>query len=211
VRLEGLLAETGRRVVPIRRTFVQQGRGNETRPGPLASFLTAHDERGLDAYLLVHAMASAPPWNCRLPSEAWVGALGLDETAAMASAKTAASKIMGRLEKRGLVLRVRSKRLSDVYLLREDGTVQRYERPLTKDEPWLQFPHAYWIEGHHLKLGLPAKVMLIIALSLSDGFWLPYEYAPKAWSQNSVFMSLRVLMTVQASVSSGSVVRSVRS
>ena len=35
--------------------------------------------------------------------------------------------------------------------------------------------------------------------------------ATKTWSQNSIFMSLRMLMTVQASVSSGSVVRSVRS
>lgn len=67
-RVELLLAQTRRRIVPIRRTFVQEGRGSETKPGPLAKFLTAHDDRGLEAYLLVHAMAAAEPWNCRLPA-----------------------------------------------------------------------------------------------------------------------------------------------
>jgi hypothetical protein len=51
-RVELLLAQTHRRIVPIRRTFVREGRGSETRPGPLAKFLTAHDDRGLEAYLL---------------------------------------------------------------------------------------------------------------------------------------------------------------
>ena len=49
-----LLDRTGPGVVPIRREFVQQGHGRYTVPGPLAGLLTAHDERGLDAYLLVH-------------------------------------------------------------------------------------------------------------------------------------------------------------
>jgi hypothetical protein len=91
--------------VPIRRTFVREGRGSETRPGPLAKFLTAHADRGLEAYLLVHAMAAAEPWNCRLPSDAWVSALGLADTATASSARTAVSKIMGRLEKRKLIER----------------------------------------------------------------------------------------------------------
>jgi hypothetical protein len=32
------------------------------------------------------------------------------------------------------------------------------------NEPWLQFPQAYWLEEHYKTLSLPAKVMLIIAL-----------------------------------------------
>jgi hypothetical protein len=175
-RIELLLTQTLRRVVPIRRTFLQQGQGRETRPGPLAKFLTGHDDRGLEAYLLVHAMVSAEPWNCRLHSQAWVGALGLADTASMDSAKTAVSKIMRRLENRKLVTRVRSKRLSDVILLKEDGSGDPYERSLTgRENWWLQLPHAYWLEGHYKILRLPAKVMLLIALSRPDGFQMPYH------------------------------------
>jgi hypothetical protein len=195
-RIELLLAQTLRRVVPIRRTLVQQGKGSETRPGPLAKFLTAHDDRGLETYLLVHAMASAEPWNCRLPSQAWVGALGLADTASMDSAKTAVSKIMRRLEDRKLITRVRSKRLSDVILLKEDGSGDPFERPLKGPEDWwLQLPHAYWLEGHYKTLRLPAKVMLIIALSRPDSFPLPYERA-HSWygvSSDSAEQGLREL------------------
>ncbi|MGH3963013.1 MAG: hypothetical protein ACRDRY_07150 [Pseudonocardiaceae bacterium] len=185
-RIELLLAQTLRRVVPIRKTFVQQGKGSETRPGPLAKFLTAHDDRGLEAYLLVHAMVSAEPWNCRLPSQAWVGALGLADTASMDSAKTAVSKIMRRLEDRKLITRVRSKRLSDVILLKEDGSGDPFERPLKGPEDWwLQLPHAYWLEGHYKVLRLPAKVMLLVALSRPDGFPLPYDRAANWYGVSS--------------------------
>jgi hypothetical protein len=185
-RIELLLAQTHRRVVPIRWTFVRQGQGRETRPGPLIKFLTSHDDRGLEAYLLVHAMASAEPWNCRLPSQAWVGALGLADTASLDSAKTAVSKIMRRLEERKLITRVRSKRLSDVILLKEDGSGDPFERPLKGPEDWwLQLPHSYWLEGHYKTLRLPAKVLLLIALSLPDGFTLPYDQAPNWYGVSS--------------------------
>ena len=177
-RIEGLLAETGRRIVPIRTSFVQQGHGAETKPGPLHKFLTAHDERGLDAYLLVHAMAAVHPWNCRLPSQVWVSALGLDETASASSARTAVSKIMGRLESRDLIKRERSKRLSDVILLREDGSAEPFERPVPDrvEDRWLQLPYAYWLGGYYKTLSLPAKVMLLVALFRpKDGFPMPYE------------------------------------
>jgi hypothetical protein len=130
----------------------------------------------------MHAMASAEPWNCRLPSEAWVSALGLGKNAAKDSAKTAVSKIMGRLEKRKLIRRERSKRLSDVFLLKEDGSGDPFERPRADrlEDRWLQLPHSYWLERHYETLHLPAKVMLLVALSLPDGFRLPYEFAP-AW------------------------------
>jgi hypothetical protein len=155
--------------VPIRNVFVQQGRGRNTTPGPLAKFLTGHDDRGLEAYLLVHAMASAEPWNCRLPSDAWAGALGI---AGGASARTAVSKTMRRLEVRNLITRERSLRLSDVILLKEDGSGHPYDRPRSH---YFQLPHAYWLEGHYTSLSLPAKVMLLIALFSQDGFALPYN------------------------------------
>jgi hypothetical protein len=201
-RIELLLEETKRRVVSIRRTFVQQGHGPDTKHGPLHTFLTAHDERGLDAYLLVHAMASASrPWNCRVPSEVWVSALGLDEAATPSSAKTAVSKVMRRLEKRKLVTRVRSQRLSDVRLLMEDGSGEPYEprSPERVEDRWLQLPHAYWLEGHYKTLRLPAKVMLLVALSRpKDGFPMPYEYVPDWYgvSSDSAEEGLRELRNV---------------
>jgi hypothetical protein len=191
-RIELLLEQTRRGIVPIRNSFVQQGRGRSTIPGPLAKFLTGHDNRGLEAYLLVHAMASAEPWNCRLPSEAWVGALGLSDGAEMDSARTAVSKTMRRLEERNLINRERSKRLSDVILLKEDGSGEDYERPKSH---YFRLPHAYWLEGHYISLSLPAKVMLLIALSRPDGFPLPYNRAPDWYgvSEDSAEEGLREL------------------
>ena len=197
-RVKLLLELTRRRIVPIRNSFVQQGRGRSTTPGPLAKFLTGHDDRGLEAYFLVHAMASAEPWNCRLPSLAWAGALGISEsTPALDSARTAVSKTMRRLEERKLITRQRSKRLSDVILLKEDGSGDPYERPNSNrvDDRYFQLPHSYWLEGHYRSLSLPAKVMLLIALSLQDGFPLPYNRA-KAWygvSEDSAEEGLREL------------------
>jgi hypothetical protein len=176
--IEDLLAQSGRGIVPIRKSFVQQGRGKDTRPGPLASFVTAHDARALDAYLFVHALASAEPWNCDYPAGTWVRALGLGSSATPASARGAVSKVMKRLEDRNLAKRGRSGRRASVTLLREDGSGEPYEHPhRAGSDRWLQLPYAYWLEGHALALSLPAKAMLLVALSLPDGFYLPSERA----------------------------------
>lgn len=144
----------------------------------------------------MHAMASAHPWNCKLPSEAWVGALGLAENdVAMDSAKAAVSKTMRRLEQRKLITRRRSKRLSDITLQKEDGSGDDYKHPIESGEPYFQLPYAYWHEGHYTSLHLPAKVMLLIALSLQAGFNLPYDRA-RDWygvSQDSAEKGLREL------------------
>ena len=63
-------------------------------------------------------------------------------------------------------------------LLREDGSGEPYEHPhRAGDDRWLQLPYAYWLEDHFLALSLPAKAMLLVALSLPDGFYLPSEKA----------------------------------
>ena len=176
--LQGLLSQSGRGIVPVRKTFVQQGRGENTRPGPLASFVSAHDDRALDAYLFIHALASAAPWNCDYPSGTWVRAFGLGETATSASARAAVSKIMKRLEDRRLIARSRSGRRASITLLHEDGSGEPYSHPhKTGDDRWLQLPYAYWLDGFFLELSLPAKAMLLIALSRPDGFYLPSQRA----------------------------------
>lgn len=40
--LEDLLDQSGRGIVPIRKTFLQIGRGKKTKPGPLADFVSSH-------------------------------------------------------------------------------------------------------------------------------------------------------------------------
>lgn len=196
-----LLEDTNRGIVPVRKVFVQQGRGKASTPGPLASFLRKHDERALDAFLFVHAMASAStPYDIALPSGAWVRVLGLSETAELASARTAVSKIMKRLEDRKLITRTRTKKQSHIHLLREDGSGEIYTRPTSKlvSERWLRLPHAYWLEGHAENLSLPAKVVLLIALSLDEGFYLPADRAPDWYgiSPDSCDEGLRELRTV---------------
>lgn len=65
-------------------------------------------------------------------------------------------------------------------LLDEGGHDEPYTRSATRKERYLKVPHAYWTDSLHLKLSLPAKVMLLIALSLDDGFPLPVARA-KDW------------------------------
>jgi hypothetical protein len=126
--------------VPIRITFVQQGKGKDTKPGPLASFVSKHDERALDAYLFAHALASAEPWNCDYPSGTWIRALGLGDDAEPASAQAAASKIMKRLEDRKLITRGRVGRTSSITLLSEDGSGDAYTHPATARHQYLKLP-----------------------------------------------------------------------
>lgn len=176
-----LLDQSGRGIVPIRKSFVQQGERGKRVPGPLATFVSAHDERALDAYLFVHALASAEPWNCDYPAGMWVRALDLTESAKPASARSAVSKVMKRLEDRHLVSRQRVGRTASITLLKEDGSGEPYEHPYNagRGENWLQLPHAYWLEEFHQSLSLPAKAMLLIALSLPDDFPLPADRVPK--------------------------------
>jgi hypothetical protein len=109
----------------------------------------------------------------------WVRALGLTDTSTARSARGLVSKIMRRLGDRKLIDRGRSGRLLAITLLREDGSGQPYEDPFAEGS-YFSLPHAYWLEQHYRTLSLAAKVMLLIALSLQDDFYLAYERA-KAW------------------------------
>lgn len=175
--LADLLTQTKRLFTPIRKTFVQQGRGASTKPGPMRTFLSSHDDRGFDLYLLVHAMASAYPWNCDYPAATWVRALGLAEAAEPSSARGAVSKITRRLVDRNLIARTRTGRTASLVLLREDASGEPYQHPSDNREAYLKLPHAYWLLGHHADLTLPAKAMLLVAHHQRDGFYLPAEKA----------------------------------
>jgi len=170
--IEALLDRSNRRELPIRWSFVQRGTRRAPQPGPLAELVHRHDERALDLYLLLHAAASAEPWNVDLPAAVW---------ARMIDAPTGAiSKTWRRLEERGLIARERVRRRASITLLREDGQGEAYTHPggTAPRQPYLKLPYPYWRDGWHQRLSLAAKAMLLIALSLEDGFILPEERAP---------------------------------
>lgn len=163
---------------PVRREFVQLGTQASPEPGVLAALVRNGDQRGLDLYLLLKAVASAPPFNSRRGAEVWARALC--HASPSASAQTV-SKIWRRLESHGLVERGRYGRLANVTLLREDGSRRKYTHPAGKDEAYLQVPAAYWLSEQHWcsTLSLPAKAMMLIGLSLTPGFVLPVERVPE--------------------------------
>src|SRR4051812_18573530 len=90
------LEASNRKIAPIRHTFVQRPPGTKPRRGPLANFVERGDLSGLRAFLLAHALASAPPWAVDIPTEAWVKCLALDAGATSSSATSRFSKILSR-------------------------------------------------------------------------------------------------------------------
>jgi len=90
-----------------------------------------------------------------------------------------------RLERHGLVTRKRSRRLADVYLLREDGLGGTYTSPGEVRDRYIRVPLSLWREGPreakrwYQVLTLPELAILLIGRSLSDGFRLPFEMGPE--------------------------------
>lgn len=166
---------------PLRNTFLQQGTNANPEPGPLAGLVRNGDKRGLDLYLLVKAVASAGDFNSHRGADVWARALR--HTGVTATAQTV-TKIWPRLERHGLIARTKHGRLADITLLREDGHGDPYTHPADDKPPrYLQVPSKYWInsdENWCSTLTLPAKAILLVALSLGDDFILPVEKVP-AW------------------------------
>jgi len=193
-----LLRKSGRtgHEVPIRKTFVQQGTRATPQPGPLAELVRRHDGLALDLYLLMRAAASAAPYAVRRPAAVWARALGLPPGA---SSGSRVSKAWERLERLKLVKRGKYKRWAEITTLREDGSGDAYTPPGGPDTPrdtYLKVSFDYWNHGCDETLSLPAKAMLLIALSLRDWFILPSEKA-QAWYGLSADTSGRGLVDLQ--------------
>lgn len=170
-----LLERSNRTDVPIRRSFVQlpvRGGG----AGPLASFVHDRRVRALDLYLLVHAVASAPPFKASFPAAVWARALGLSPGS---SSETLISRTWTWLDQRRLIESQRVGRKREITLLREDGSGEPYRHPGEEGAAdrghYFKLPHSYWEGNFHNRLSLPAKAILLIALSLQDDFLLPTE------------------------------------
>jgi hypothetical protein len=179
-----MLSQTGRHGVPIRRRFLQaESAGTQgTRAAPLAAVLKARDIATLDAYLLVHAMASSSkPYRAAYFSSSWVRLMRFDVAAENAAASSRWSKTVTRLVDLKLINRHRVGNVMEYFLLDESGNGEEYVRP-TKltDGRWFSLPYDYWLDGWDQNLNAAEKVMLLISLDQPDGFQIPYERFP-AW------------------------------
>ncbi|WP_144784018.1 hypothetical protein [Microbacterium sp. BH-3-3-3] len=173
--LTAMLGGTGRGGVPLRSEFIQlrEPDSSGSRVSRLASFTT--DPRSLDAYLLIHALASAKaPHEASYPGLVWAHSAGFTITASQTSARQQWSKAVGKLTKLELITAGRDKRQAVYTLLDERGDGEPYTRP-TKIEHggWVTIPHAYWLDGWDQKLTLAQKLMLLISLDQKQKFELP--------------------------------------
>lgn len=185
--VRAMLDGTVRKAVPIRTSFVQRKTPGEDgiRGSVLAAIVKSRSAYFLDAFLLVHALASSSePYDAVYPAQTWVRALGIDEKSGdggangLAVAKSSWSKVVRRLEELQLITRQRTKGMMGYQLLDESGSGEPYIRPKNIEHGnWFNLPHIYWTEGHYVELSQSAKAMLLIALSLDEGFQLPSERA----------------------------------
>ncbi len=187
--VERVLSFTKRKVVPIRRVFLQTPLGTTAADGTRRSLLSefARDTTTLDCYLWIAALASARAseedgtYSAEYPAATWAQLAGLVAHAELDAAKTRWSKAVTRLVGLKLIERQRKggKNQASYLLLHEDGSGTLYSRPTTKDHGnWFTIPHNYWLEGWDLKLSGPEKLMLLIALDQQDGFDISPERVP---------------------------------
>jgi hypothetical protein len=184
------------RAVPVRRLFVQQGTQRRAEPGVLAEMVRRHDATALDLVLLLWPRPSRrsirgrtvrPCTPSTLHNAVWGRLLG-------DVAGATAARAWARLEDDyQLVRRKRSGRMVDVLQLREDGTGSDYTRPSGGSaDRYFQVAFDYWLAGPANDarawidvLSLPAKAMLLVALSLEPGFVLPVDKAPRWYGVSS--------------------------
>jgi hypothetical protein len=172
--VEALLAAAKRDHLPLAHSFLQtKTRAGNAQPGVLSAFVRNGAERPLAQYLLLHAVASGTDFGVARDSRVWARALGLDFK--LSASRTAISKNWAWLERHQLIRRERRGRLGKVILLRDDGSGRSYKHPVKLGEPYLQLPFSYWHEGWDTKLDLPSVALLLIGLSLRDGFILPHS------------------------------------
>lgn len=173
-----MLEGTKRAFVPLRREFIQKPKGAEGPRGASLALLS-RDSSALDAYLLIHALASSSePYQAAYPAATWAQILRLDEAASFGAAKSRWSKVVSKLTTLKLIERERKGNEMQYRLLHEAGSGDAYTRPKkVADGHWLRLPYSYWFEGYDVALTHTEKLMLLIALDQLDGFVLPFNQA----------------------------------
>ena len=196
--VDALLDRANRPFVPIDKAFVQMPRGEEERRGPLATFVNKGDLRGLKAYLLIVASTSSPDengeWYTSLSLQAWARAFGCFQTANGAAAKTAATRMLVRLQERRLIERSHDggTREIKVKLLAQNGSGGEYQRPTRR---FIRLSHNFWTLRLDEKISLPALAMLLVILGEKQPCELPSERMPEwyGWSADTAERGLHDL------------------
>lgn len=184
-----LLGRSKRGFVPVRHIFVQKPRDPKrpraTRGSTLADLVEGHQERALDAFLLL--LALEPALGEERPLEAAVWARALRDSP---PEPAAVSRTWLQLKKRNLIDRDRRARRAMVRPRLEDGKGP-YTRPgqtgssargWSQDNWYFIIPHAYWEQRLDQELSLAAKAMLLVSLqatSKNPTYYLPLDEAPR--------------------------------
>ncbi len=179
-----MLLSTKRGGVPIRSSFVQRSedmkRPDGSRGASLSKLVT--DERALDGFLLIHALASSSdPYDVRAPAATWAQMVGLLETNELLSGQQRWSRVVAKLKSLQLITTKPDGRGTRYTLLDESGDGSPYVRPqdIQTHGGWVSLPHIYWLEGYDRRLRMPGKIMLLIALDQRNKFTLPADRVPK--------------------------------
>lgn len=163
----------------------------------MAAFVAHRRKRALNLYLLIHSLASTEPWDVALRSRRWAAALGMPDTAASRVAISRASKW---LEENRLIRSEKEGSLRRIYLLDETGSGAPYAHPARSKTPdYFKLPYAYWYEGWHENLSLPAITVLLIGLSLESSFLLPHEASARWYgvSKDTIRRGIRDLVELE--------------
>lgn len=209
-----MLQGTNRGFVPIRRSFLQLPPDTKGPRGATLARL-ARDSSALDAYLLIHALASSSePHLAHYPAATWVQLARLDEAATFAAAKSRWSKVVGKLQKLGLIERERKGNDMQYRLMDEAGDGTEYTRPKkTAHGNWFRLPYSYWLGGYDTALSHPEKLMLLIALDQKKEFSLPFNQSANWYgvSESTAHRGLRGLEERELLSSTSTFVASPRS
>jgi hypothetical protein len=171
--VDALLSRSGRDELTLRSSFVSSP-GATGQPGPLAAFVRHRREIALDLFLLGRVVASPAPFEAALSSSVWARALGLSSGPGAAAT---ISKSWSWLEGQGLVETVRRGRLRGIRFLDEGGTGRPAGDPAAERElsRCFRLPYVYWRANYPARLGLPAKTLLLISLSIGEPFAPPRD------------------------------------
>lgn len=184
-----------RNFVPISRAFLQVPRPRGGA-GPLSTFVSSRRKRALDLYLLIHAIASSPPYEVTMPARIWAQALGMSQTN---SSAVHISTTLSWLEERRLIDTSRVGNRRRIVLLSDDGSGLPYRHPALVSPQervgYFKLSFDYWLERWHTSLDLAATAVVLIALSLPDKFVLPQRHAAEWYgiSRDTVQRGLKSL------------------
>lgn len=185
IRLVLELSKRTGRAVPIRRALAQitlpkpkqrlrrktestspEPACRPTKPGPLHELVEQRRNHALDVLLLVYAATSGGDFGVSHFATTWSRSIGASFEKRSASSQM--TKVWNQLAEAQLIKRAGQQgRRARVIKLREDGTGAEYTVPVggSLEEVYFKLPFAYWLEGWHSRLSLPAKGVLLAAMS----------------------------------------------